>query len=455
MAISKLSPIKSTLSLAVDYILNPLKTNYGMYTNSYACPLNGELVEEEFFRVRSLGTGKGNVLAQHIKQSFKGDEVTPEEAMKLGMELADKLLKGQYQYVIATHINTDNIHNHIIFNNISFEHYRSFEYLENRGKVSWKNLREHNDDLCRENNLSVIDNPKIGKGKCYYEWQQDKLGTSWKAQLRFAIDETIMQSVDFDDFLKKLRAKEIECVYNPDNVIKIKFRMKGQERFSRGKTLGWYYDEPQLRKRIEQYQILKNGISGKDVKTKIIDTSSDVFQTSKGLLHWADMQNMKEASRMLNYLTTHNLNSEKDIESNATQTYNQRMIIVSKLNATQNQINELTDAIRLLRTYKKYKPVHDRYNQAIMKSKFQKENATELSKYDDAVNKLKVLYPDKRLPNLEKLENQRTELLAEFKSMNETYKGIVEKLKEIEFAQKSINEYMKTIDKKHSKGELE
>lgn len=455
MAISKLSPIKSTLSLAVDYILNPLKTNNGMYTNSYACPLSGELVEEEFFRVRNLGTGKGNVLAQHIKQSFKGNEVTPEEAMKLGMELADKLLKGQYQYVIATHINTDNIHNHIIFNNISFENYRSFEYLENRGKVSWKNLREHNDELCRENDLSVIENPQLGKGKCYYEWQQDKLGKSWKSQLRFAIDETIMQSVDFDDFLKKLRAKEIECVYNPDNVIKIKFRMKGQERFSRGKTLGWYYDEPQLRKRIEQYQLLKNGVSGRTVKTKIIDTSSDVFQTSKGLLHWADMQNMKEASRVLNYLTTHNLNSEKDIESNATQTYNQRMIIVSKLNATQNQINELTDAIRLLRTYKKYKPVHDKYNQAIMKNKFQKENATALSKYDDAVNRLKVLYPNKRLPNLEKLENQRTELLAEFKSMNETYKGIVEELKEIEFAQKSINEYMKTIDKKHSKGELE
>lgn len=455
MAISKLSPIKSTLSLAVDYILNPLKTNNGMYTNSYACPLSGDLVEKEFFRVRSLGTGKGNVLAQHIKQSFKGNEVTPEEAMKLGMELADKLLGGKYQYVIATHINTDNIHNHIIFNNISFENYRSFEYLENRGKVSWKNLREHNDTLCRENDLSVVENPKIGKGKCYYEWQQDKLGTSWKAQLRFAIDETIMQSVDFDDFLKKLRAKEIECVYNPDNVIKIKFRMKGQERFSRGRTLGWYYDEPQLRKRIEQYQLLKNGISGTEVKTKIIDTSSEVFQTSKGLLHWADMQNMKEASRVLNYLTTHNLNSEKDIESSATQTYNQRMVLVSKLNATQSQINELNDAIRLLRTYKKYKPVHDKYTQAIMKSKFQKENATELSKYDDAVNRLKVLYPDKRLPNLEKLENQRTELLSKFKDMNEDYKNIANELKQIEFAQKSINEYMKTIDKKQNKGELE
>lgn len=91
---------------------------------------------------------------------------------------------------------------------------------------------------------------KNGKGKCYYEWQQDQLGKSWKSRLRYVIDETIMESESFDNFLKKLCEKDIECIYTPDNLIKIKFRMtvQGQERFARGKTLGWYYDEPQIRR---------------------------------------------------------------------------------------------------------------------------------------------------------------------------------------------------------------
>lgn len=77
--------------------------------------------------------------------------------------------------------------------------------------------------------------------------------------------------------------------------------MQGQQRFSRGRTLGWYYDEPQLRKRIEQYQFLKTGKSGKIYRTRIIDTSTDVFQTSKGLLHWANIKNMQEVSKLINF----------------------------------------------------------------------------------------------------------------------------------------------------------
>lgn len=353
MAISKLSPIKSTLALAIDYILNPEKTYNGKYTFAYGCSLDSRDAAKDFLNIRDLGTGKGDVLAQHIKLSFKGNEVTPEEAIQIGVELADKLLKGKYQYVLAAHTNTENIHIHLIFNNVDFENYRTFEYQENRGKVSWENLRKINDELCKEHNLSVIENPQTGKGKCYYEWQQDTLGKSWKSKLRYAIDETIMQSATFDEFLENIRKKEIECVYNPENVIKIKFRMKGQERFSRGRTLGWYYDEPQIRRRIEQYQLLKNGISGRNIRTKIVDTSNDVFQTSKGLLHWADIQNMKEASRLINYLTTHNLHSQEELEKSATSTYNDRMVIVSRLNSYQNRINELSDVIKVLRTYKK------------------------------------------------------------------------------------------------------
>lgn len=451
MAHTDIHPIRVTLNKAIAYIMKPEKTANGLYVNSYGCSLDSKKATEEFLDVRSLGTGKGNVLAQHIHISFLGNEVTPEQAMQLGEKLAEKLLKGQYQYVIATHIDTNNIHCHIIFNNVSFEHFRTFETKENRGKNSYKNLQRESDEICRENGLSVIENPETGQGKCYYEWQQDKLGKSWKSKLRYAIDEIIMQSESFDDFLNKIRSKNIECVYTPDNVIKIKFRMQGQERFARGKTLGWYYDEPQIRKRIEQYLFLKTGVSGRTYRTKIIDTSREVFQTSKGLLNWAEIQNMQEVSRLINFLSTRNIGSEQELENKATSTYNDRMILVASLNKIQGQIDDIYDRIKLLRTYKKYKPVYDGYRKSGMSQKYKKENSSAIQTYERVVENLTELYPDRHLPSLETLERNRTDLIEQRKQMNEKYKQTVAELKEIEYAQTSINEYMKNIDKSQQK----
>lgn len=457
MAVTNVHPIRSTLSKAIEYITNPDKTEKGVYINSYGCSTDSEKAAEEFLTIRSFGSRKGNILAQHIYQSFYGKEVTPEQAIKIGEELAEKFLKGKFQYIIATHIDKDNIHNHIIFNNISFEDFKSFEYTENRGGKSWENLRNASDELCREYGISVIENPQNNKGKCYYEWQQDSQGKSWKSKLRFAIDETIMQSSSFEDFLDKIRAKNIECVYTPDKVVKIKFRMEGQERFSRGRTLGWYYDEPQIRKRIKQYLFLQSGVSKRKIHTKIIDTSGEVFQTSKGLLNWAEIKNMQEVSRLINFLSTQHIQSENELESKAVSTYNDRMIIVSKLNQTQGQIDDLSDRIKLLRAYKKYKPVYDGYKRSGASKKYKKENASAIEKYESVVKNLTELYPDKKLPNLEALERERTALIAQRAEMNETYKRIVAELKEIEFAKTSINEYLRNIDNSHRRtnGELE
>ncbi len=458
MAITNIHPIYVTLSKAIDYILNEEKTDNGMLVSTLGCTPNGKKASKEFDNIRKLGTGKTTILAQHLVQSFKPGEITPEQAHQIGLELADKLLGNSFQYIIATHIDKHNIHNHIIFNEVNCFDYLSFETTHNRGRRIAETIQNYNDELCLKNGLSVIQNPKLGKGKSYYEWQQDKLGKSWMSKLRYAIDETIMQSSNFDEFLKKIKEKEIECIYTPENVIKIKFRMtvNGQEKFSRGRTLGWYYDEPQIRKRIEQYQFLQTGESGRDYKTKIIDTSKDIFQTSKGLLHWADLQNMKEASRLINFLTTQNLHSQQELESKATATYNERMILVSNLNKMQNKIDEMSDTIKLLKAYKKYKPIYELYQKSFNKSKYKKDNALAIDKYENIVKTLTKLYPNKTLPNLENLEKERRILIDKRTQMNNDYKKIVNNLKEIEYAQTSIQEYLKTVSNaKSKKSELE
>ena len=455
MAITNIHSIKTTLDKSIAYIINPSKTENGIYVNSYGCSADCQKATEEFLTIRNMGTGRGDILALHIHQSFKGDEVTPEQAIKIGEELAEKFLKGKFQYIITTHTNTDNIHNHIIFNNVSFTDFRTFQYTENRQKCCWKNLRNASDELCREHNISVIENPKES-GRCYFEWQQDIQGKSWKSKLRVIIDETIMESDNFEDFLDRIRKKDIECVYTPENKIKIKFRMQGQERFARGRTLGWYYDEPQIRRRIEQYRFLQSGVSQKAVKAKIIDTSSDVFQTSKGLLHWAEIQNMKETSKIINFLSVNNIRSETELESKATATYNERMMTVMSLNKMQQEIDRLSDIIRLLRAYRKYKPVYDGYKNSNKSKRYFKEHQADIEKYEGIVRQMNNMYPDKKIPNLENLESQKRSLIQRRSEMNDTYKRIIAELKEIEFAQTTINDYIKNMNRSQKrKQELE
>lgn len=446
MAITSIHPIDATLEKSIGYITKDEKTNGGELVSAYACSGISEKATEQFLRTISQRTAKGKlkILAQHIHQSFEGMEVTPEQAHQIGIELADKFLQGKYQYVVATHVDTDNIHNHIIFNNVSFETRKSFESEQNRNKKSWKNLRKISDEICKEHGISIIEKP-MEKGKCYYEWQKEKQGTSWKSKLRNIIDETIQESRDFDDLLRRLREKKVECVYTPQNKIKIKFRMPGQERFARGRTLGWYYDEPQLRKRIEQYRQVTAGKSGYKPRTKIIDTDKEIFQNSPGLLHWAEIQNMKEASKKINYLTTHGID-KKSLNEQSILIYNQRTALINELTKTQKQIENLGDNIKLLRAYEKQKI-------AYYSSRGTKNNAEIFKKYHSILKKLKEGFPDENYPDVKILEQERTELLAEFKELNKKYDDISSELKAVENAKQTLDEYVKKVkseQKNHS-----
>lgn len=108
MARTEIHPISSTLNIAIDYIIDPEKTDEQRLCSTYECTL--QCATMYFEDVRLQGTGRTKVLAQHMIQLFKPGEVSPEEAHNIGRELCDKYLKGQYQYVIATHIDKEQIH---------------------------------------------------------------------------------------------------------------------------------------------------------------------------------------------------------------------------------------------------------------------------------------------------------------------------------------------------------
>lgn len=124
MAVTKIHPIKSTLKLAFEYILNPEKTDEKMLASSFGCGI--ETADMEFKFTRDNAKGKSPNLAHHLIQSFEPGETTPEEAHEIGMRLAEEVLGGKYEFVLTTHIDKGHIHNHIIYNAVSFTEFNYY-----------------------------------------------------------------------------------------------------------------------------------------------------------------------------------------------------------------------------------------------------------------------------------------------------------------------------------------
>ena len=292
MAVTKIKAIRSTVDSAIAYITNPAKTDEKLLVSSFGCSV--ETAAKEFDWTRETAVQRGmpdvKIIARHVIQSFDVGEVSPELAHEIGKKFADEMLGGKYEYVLATHVDKDHIHNHIIFNAVSFVNHHAYKSY----KKIYYDMRDISDRICAKNGLSVIP-PTRGKGMEYKEYSEAKQGTSWKQKLRFAIDKNIVLAKDFDDFLRLMQ----EAGYEVKSGKYISFRAEGQERFTRSKTIGDNYTKERIRERIsgKRGRILTTERKGISL---IIDIQNSIkAQQSKGFEHWAKVNNLKQAAKTL------------------------------------------------------------------------------------------------------------------------------------------------------------
>lgn len=262
MAITKLKEIRSTLDKAIQYICNPDKTEGQLLVDSYQCSPGTAAAQMEL--TESYGTHRGNRKAYHLIQSFApDDDITPEKALEIGKQYADLVTGGKYEYVIATHIDKGHIHNHIIFNATSCKNYRKYHH----GKDDIQRIRDLSDRLCYENNLSVITETSGRRGKNHKEYQESKVGNSWKDRLADLIDTAVFESKTFEEFLEKMEFEGVDV--RQGKHISFKCELLGQKRASRGKTIGKGYTEEAIRARIardEKYLSENNLKSPEELK---------------------------------------------------------------------------------------------------------------------------------------------------------------------------------------------
>ena len=183
---------------ALRYAANDEKTDKKMYVSAINCPkqLAYETMMDTKRRYGKLG---GNV-AYHGYQSFKTGEVTPEEAHTIGMETARRMWGDDYEIVVTTHLNTDNIHNHIVVNSVSFRTGRKFE---NHISDHYR-LREISDAVCQEYGKSVLKNAKFYGGEKGAYWVHKDGGMTHRDILRRDIDEVISRVSTYRAFFEYL-----------------------------------------------------------------------------------------------------------------------------------------------------------------------------------------------------------------------------------------------------------
>ena len=459
MATTKLHGIRSTLNKSIEYIIDPRKTRNGSLVISNGCSTSGQTAQTEFENVRKQGSGRSKILAQHIIQSFAPGEITPEEAQVVGLEFCQKLLGENYQYILATHVDHEHIHNHIIVNNTNSNTHNTFETEFNQGKKSeraWAKVRELSDEICKKYCLSVIQNPENNRGKTHYEWDMSRQGLSWKAKLKFAIDNAIKESEDFEDFLRVCKERGIEVVYNPEHVIDLKFKLTGQKKFTRSRTLGWYYETKQIIKRIELY----NGIIKTHAKSNLIDTQTKKIQNSSALQHWAEIENMKRTAKALNQLTEYTEKDRESIEKKLFAAHTQIGFWVDKLNSLKTEIDDLDVKIKVARKVQKLKPVIDKLNtlSGREKKRFESEHQAEISDYRKSVKHLKEMFPSGNVPTPETMEKKRNALAEERSVKHDEYLALKAKVSELEKSRKTVDDYLrnqKNMQKKRKKDDLE
>ena len=434
MAVTKIKPIKSTLSKALDYIQNPDKTDGKMLVSSFGCSPETADIEFEFTIAQALN--RGNNLAHHLIQSFAPGEVDYQKAHEIGKQLADAVTKGQYEYVLTTHIDKGHVHNHIIFCSVNFVDYHKY----NSNERSYYGIRNMSDRLCRENGLSVVAPQKGGKGKSYAEYIAEKTGTSYKGKLKIAVDALIPQVSDFEELLSKLQAAGYEI--KPGKYISC--RAPGQERFTRLKTLGADYTEEAIRERIEgrRTRTAKAPKTERGVSLLIDIENSIKAAQSRGYEQWAKIHNLKQAAKTYNFLTTHGIEQYGDLTAKIAEVQTASGQAAKVLKDVETRLSDMAVLIKNVSTFQKTKPAYDSYRKARNKERYRAAHEGTVILHEAAAKALKAAGISK-LPNLAALQAEYEKLQEQKEALRADYGKLKKQVKEYDVIRQNIDSILR------------
>lgn len=233
-----------SLREAIDYARNKDKTEQVFFEDAIGCTLDHAY--EDMVATKRQFHKLDKVQGFHLVQSFAPGELSPELAHLIGVELAERLLKGEFEVVVTTHLNTKCCHNHLVWNSVSMTDGRKYR---SNSRSYFMEVRKISDELCRKYGLSVIQSTKRGS-KSYAEWMAEKNGRpTWRSAIRSDIRESINLCFTWTQFLKEMEKRGYVWKLNRKYIA---LKAPGMERYIRLKSLGQTYSETEIRQRLLQ-----------------------------------------------------------------------------------------------------------------------------------------------------------------------------------------------------------
>lgn len=206
MAVTKFLSRKTRLDTIIKYIMNGEKTEKMMYVSGVNCKPNTAIQQMQDTKKRF--NKEGGIISYHLIQSFEGKEVSPEKCHELGLKYAKELFGDDYEFVVATHLNTDNVHNHIVINSVSFKSGNKF--YSNRETKDF--IRITSDFICKEDGLSILST--LWKYKGYYKLYAKN--NSYMQLVKKDIDDAISSSYSYKGFKTRLENQGYCISYNEE-----------------------------------------------------------------------------------------------------------------------------------------------------------------------------------------------------------------------------------------------
>lgn len=244
---------KTSLDSIIEYAVNLSKTEQRLFESSLNCA-SVESAYSEMVATKQKFGKPDKVLAYHYIQAFAPGEVTPELAHRIGCEFATECFGDRFEVVVGTHLDKLHLHNHIVVNSVSFV---DGGKLRSTPESYYNKIRKISDRLCRENNLSVIENPKR-RGKHYAEWSAEKQGKpTIRGQMREELDEIIKSSYTMNEFWSNLKKRGYVLYRYGENITNTSIIPPFGNRAIRLDSLGDGYSEDDIRERIST---ARNGI---------------------------------------------------------------------------------------------------------------------------------------------------------------------------------------------------
>ena len=430
--------VAACLKSRTDYVQNPDKTEHGELISSYECsPLT---VDEEFMlskRQYELVTGrrqKSDVIAYQIRQSFKPGEITAEEANKVGYELAMRFTKGKYAFVVATHTDRQQIHNHVIFNSTALDGSRKFRDFF----FSALAVQRLSDLICLEHQLSVIEK------KPYRERQKRVLyppKESNRDRLCGIIDTILAEKPeDYEAFLQKLEQQGFEVKRGKHTAVK----GKGQKRFIRFRTLGTGYGEDEIKAVLEgkaEHRPYQKKPPKEQTFQLLVDIQGKMAEgKSVGYKKWATKFNLKEMSKTLLFLQEQKIGSAEELRERAAAATERYHAMGDSIKAAEARLTEIAVLKTHIINYAKTRPVYDAYRKSGYSKKFLEAHREEITLH----KAVKTAFDEsnlKTLPKVKELDAEFAELLTQKKAAYPDYRKARNEMQELVRAQKNVERF--------------